>query len=289
MKRNPQFIHLLSIVMSLFLSLIPIYRSWGNEGVNKDTDRSAFVIAINKILNFVKANKNDFRVEELILLDYIQRRFGLPVEFRFESTFTRVPTGRDIQSLEIYGKIVNYSGVKFKKPNSTVPFVWNEIDALFIDKIEDCSTPSEILSKLWKQAGEGGYALTHSALALAWYMEQGCLSSSDKEVGQLKEFLISEMLRLARQQPFPTDLKVEALAFICYLGGRDELNVNDVLSLISYQRLDGAFSGSNDPYKGVNVHTTLLCLWLFCEMAMEKYNDQEPMIRRKFFRIEGGD
>jgi len=234
--------------------------------------------AQDKILNYIRLNKSRFRVEDLFLLDFLQRRFQITDEFSFRKTFTRLPDPQEKKSLETYGRLVNYKGVRWKKPEKAESFIWLELKALFVEKQEDCPGKKELLIQLGNQAREQGYACTHSALALGWFMEQGCLSRDEKEVQQLRSFVIQRLLSESNTIQFPSDLKVEALAFVCYLGGKKKINSKELLHILPYQREDGAFSGTINPADGINVHTTLLVLWLTFEFLNEHTFYNEPMI-----------
>ncbi|MCA1900709.1 MAG: hypothetical protein LDL53_00595 [Candidatus Hydrogenedens sp.] len=234
--------------------------------------------AQQKILNYVHTHKSQFRVEDLILLDYLYRRFNLDNEFSFKHSFTRIPSRQDIQSLEVYGRLVNYTSIPWKKPIKAEPFIWMEIQALFIEKQDDCPSKQKILSILKKQLYEGSYSTTHTALALGWFIEQGCLSETDPEVIQFKQEITHQLLNISQTITYPTDLKTEALAFICYLGEKNNIDANNFIQLLTYQRDDGAFSGTKNPNVGINVHTTLLMLWLTYEFLNKQTNYSEPMI-----------
>lgn len=234
--------------------------------------------AQHKIYNYIRLNKSRFRVEDLFLLDYLQRRFNLSDEFSFQKSFTRFPTPQDKKSLEIYGRLVNYKGIRWKKPAKAESFIWLELKALFVEKQEDCPDKKELIMQLNKQANERGYACTHSALALGWFIEQGCLLREDKEVQQLQNLIIQRLLSESNTIRFPSDIKVESLAFICYLGGKEKINPKEILNILHYQREDGAFSGTMSPADGINVHTTLLVFWLTFEFLNEHTFYDAPMI-----------
>ncbi len=235
----------------------------------------------DKIIEYIQKNKFRFRVEDLILLDYLQRRFSLSEEFSFKKTFTRYPDSQDIKSLEIYGRLVNYKGIKWKKPKQAESFIWLELQALFIEKQEECPDKNTLIMQLKRQSEEGGYASTHSALALGWFIEQKCLSPDDKDVQQAINDITRHLYSIATPLLFPSDLKVEALAFICYLGRKNLININEISHLFSFQRDDGSFSGTSVPEDGLNVHTTLLILWLALEFLNETTFFSEPMIPSK--------
>ncbi len=235
----------------------------------------------DKILNFVQKNKSRFRVEDLILLDYLQRRFSLSHEFSFEKTFVRYPTPQDVKALETYGRLVNYKNIPWKKPKQAEDFIWLELDALFVQSPEDCPDKNTLIMQLRNQSLKGGYATTHSALALGWFIEQQCLSARDMDVQLLVNNISRELYKVALSITFPSDLKVEALTFICYLGKKNILNRNEIYQLFLYQRDDGAFSGTNRSTDGINIHTTLLMLWLTLEFLNEKATYTEPMILKK--------
>ncbi|HOV31853.1 MAG TPA: hypothetical protein PLX23_00645 [Candidatus Hydrogenedens sp.] len=263
--------------LSYVFLLLLIYTSIANAELST-AQKQEIEKAQHKILNYIRLNKSHFRVEDLFLLDYLQRRFHLSDEFSFQKSFNHFPTPQDKNSLEVYGRLVNYKSVRWKKPAKAESFIWLELKALFVEKQEDCPDKKELLMQLSKQSNERSYACTHSALALGWFMEQGCLSREDKEVQQLQNLVIQRLLSESNIIQFPSDIKIEALAFICYLGGKEKINPKEILDILHYQREDGAFSGTISPTDGINVHTTLLVFWLTFEFLNEHTSYNEPMI-----------
>ncbi len=270
--------HFLTICLSLLLFFISLHKIYPE---NTNSQKQLLHHSYEKILEYIHKNKARFRVEDLILLDYLQRRFSLPNEFSFSKTFQRLPTPHDIKSLETYGKLVNYKSVEWKKPKKAESFIWLELKALFIDKENDCPDKNTLINQIKKQAQEGGYATTHSALALGWFMEQNCLSKNDNEVQQLISEICRRLYSLGLLISYPSDLKVEAFAFICYLGKKQIISPNEIHPLFSFQRDDGAFSGTISPADGINVHTTLLMFWLALEFLNEDKYFNEPMIKKE--------
>ncbi|MGC8737170.1 MAG: hypothetical protein ACP5UA_00830 [Candidatus Hydrogenedens sp.] len=273
MKKVFAFILLLLFLITPFLSLaFPGSKSLQKQELEKTR---------NKILDYIRKNKLYFRVEDLILLDYLQRRFNLPDEFSFNRSFVRIPTSQDIKSLEIYGRLINYTGIHWKKPNQAESYIWLELKALFIDRREDCPDKITLIRQIKEQSKQGGYKTTHSALALSWFIEQECLSTSDNDVQQLINEVIHQIYSITLSISFPSDLKIEALAFICYLGKKKIINPEEIYHLLSFQRDDGAFSGTGIPSDGVNIHTTLLMFWLTHEFLNEDILFTEPMIVKR--------
>lgn len=232
-----------------------------------------------RILRFIYENRRDFRVVDLILLDFIQRRFNLPKEFRFEESFTRIPTDEDLQALRIYGRLVGYKNITYKKPEKAEPFTWNVINAIFVEDEKDCPDKRSIISRLKTQLIGKGYEITHTALAFGLYVESRCLDKSDPEVKELLGEICLALQHLSIAIKEPTDLKFESLCFLCYLGCKDMVDPNEVDKILEYQRDDGAYSSSLNPHSGINVHTTLLALWLICEFTSPHQTFNTPMKR----------
>ncbi len=240
------------------------------------------LLSKEKILTFVKKNKSQFRIPDLILLDFIKRRFNLPEDFSFEKSYSRQssPTPEDIAYLRTYGRMVEYKGIEYKKPEKAEPFIWNEIHAIFINKPEDCPDKNEILKRLENQLKNGkGYEITHTALALGLFIERKCLNPNDPTVETFTQKICASLLHISRSIPTPTDLKLECLCFLCYLNHKEMVSITDVEKLSEYQRPDGAFSGNSNPNSGINVHSTLLALWLLCEFTSTSVSPQATMIR----------
>ncbi len=264
-----------------------VFFSWicfSNESCGFTTTQNIarLVECREKIVDFVAKNKASFRVPDLILLDYIKRKFNLPEDFGFERSFTRAtnPTAEDIAYLRVYGRMVNYKGIEYKKPTVAEPFVWSEIEAIFIDKPENCPEKERILRALENQLEGGrGYEVTHTALALGLYIERKCLNSDDPAVKVLIHKVCDSLQYISNSIVAPTDLKLESLCFLCYLNHKEKVNFSELERLLEYQRPDGAFSGSSNPNSGINVHTTLLALWILCEFTIPNVNQGTTMIR----------
>ncbi|MCX8064851.1 MAG: hypothetical protein N3G21_06725 [Candidatus Hydrogenedentes bacterium] len=269
------------IFFTLFLTIVLITHHIDSFAqLPNNTNIEKVNSAKEKILKFIKENKHNFRVVDLILLDFIQRRFNLPREFCFEESFTRIPKEEDIQALKIYGKLVGYKGIESQKPQKAEPFTWSVIDAIFIENEKDCPSKEYILDRLKSQLNGKGYEITHTALAFGLYIERRCLYISDPDVKELHTKICNSLQQLSRSIPEPTDLKLEALCFASYLECRERINPTDIDMLLNLQRVDGAFSGTLNPNAGINVHTTLLGLWLICEFSSQLPIPKTNMIRK---------
>jgi hypothetical protein len=131
--------------------------------------------------------------------------------------------------------------------------------ALYCDEVPP---PTDYLALLEKGRAEGGYALTHVALALIWLRENGCrLVEPDFE-----KRVIRETAALVRVDAAVSDLELEAAAMVARLGEARLLPDRFLEEVIAAQHQDGGWAEDSGRASLADWHPTFLALWLLLEI-----------------------
>lgn len=138
--------------------------------------------------------------------------------------------------------------------------------ALHCDRIP---LPGDWIEVLRKGSLAGGYALTRSVLATEWSVENGCRSRQDvaalraDQIAWLVTF-VSRRHELSEEFEAITDMWIEAVAMLHYIGAGDMVRREWVEELVRIQNDDGGWS--RNPYQSrSDPHTTALALWVLLE------------------------
>jgi hypothetical protein len=125
--------------------------------------------------------------------------------------------------------------------------------------------PDHWIDVLRAANGAGGYALTHAALAGEWTREQGCAEAADiaalqREQSDALVALIERRDSLSAEFGTPTDLWIEAIAMLDYLGTHP-IQPSWIDALLAQQRSDGGWPVSPTAANS-NPHPSALALWV---------------------------
>lgn len=220
-------------------------------------------LPIEKALKHIQSRKSNIQPLDLMLLDFLQRKFELDPAFSFQYAYFRVPPAAEKEKCDLYRRLIDPDSPTPVLPKQAPVFVRTDLMALYC---RDGLMPPDFFDRLRFQQKTGGYALTHAALALQWVQDLDCLPDLP-EYRDLRESLARDLLRLAQDQQMISDVGLEALAFLCYLGEQKKLPRDVADTLRNAQRVDGSFAGRRvarpDEF---NDHATLLGLWIFLEL-----------------------
>jgi hypothetical protein len=230
--------------------------------------------AVQRTLEHVRQRAGQMPPTDLMLLDFLQRRFRLDPRFAFQMAFYRTPTAEESAAVALYRRLIDPKAPAPRLPDRAPDFVRTDLMALYGPQ---GLLPEDFLARLKTQMESGGYALTHAALALQWACEQGCVEASP-DVAELRTALIEGLCRVAQEQRFVTDLGLEAIAFLHYLGAGPRVLAAWVEAILDAQQPDGRFTG-RAPASGevYNDHATLLSLWILLE-AQHPGQPHTPMM-----------
>lgn len=205
----------------------------------------------------------------LSLFGYLHRRFGLEVRLASGAVAHRVTEGVGRpETFAIYRRMDDPGASVSKQQIAALPTAIDRItaSALHCDRIP---LPDDWVEILRKGSAAGAYALTHSVLAAEWTVENGCRSRAEMtalrqdQLGLLVQ-LIDRRQELAGQLDAITDIWIEAVAMLYYVGARDRVRSAWIDEIISLQRDDGGWprhpaAGRSDP------HATALAIWVVLE------------------------
>ncbi|MER3396317.1 MAG: hypothetical protein C4318_07360 [Acidimicrobiia bacterium] len=198
---------------------------------------------------------------DVLVLDFVGRRFGIDTLRSF--------TSRAVENL-IDEEGPNKLYVRLVLPASELPervrsaplptleaagsIVYYPVVALNCDRFP---LQPAFLDGLRSEAPKGGYRSTHSALALLWGYEQGCIDRTSTTD------LYNEHLRVLSEtiatESFPGDLYVEALALYEFMS--EEPVPESILDRVAQVQLeDGSIPYSRSEPMG-STHATTLALW----------------------------
>ncbi len=133
--------------------------------------------------------------------------------------------------------------------------------------------PSDFELTLRTAMSEGGYFLTHSALALQWIEENGCDTAWSR---RLRSLALQQLAKIPDVDLRLTDLELEAATFLVYMDSEQLLPPGFVDGVLEMQREDGGWPGdsASDLDTG-HWHATSLALWILMETS---WTDPAPMI-----------
>jgi hypothetical protein len=208
------------------------------------------------------------------LLHFLSRRFGLD-EFADAHERYRDLTARRAKpasGVDVFERLIDPSA-----PPPTRLAV-NKVDrfttlALYCDRIPVAEDYEAQMDQL---ASEGGYKLTHVALATVWLEENGCPSPP----AELRERITGSLAAGVNTDDRLDDLEIESAAFLHYLGRGDLVPSGFPGVLLRAQNPDGGWATLRpDPLGwGSNWHPTALALWILLES--EGQGNGAPMIPR---------
>ncbi len=202
---------------------------------------------------------------DALILDFLGRRFGVE-ELR---VFTSRAVARLLEEggqRSLYVRMVipaadlpqSVKSVQSPGPTEADPVTYYPLAALHCDRFP---LPEDFLEGLAEEAEAGGYRTTHSALALLFGYEQGCIDRETtrhlymRHVEKIQEFLDTA--------EYAGDLYAESVALLEFMSetpvGRGYLD-----RLEAVQEADGSIPFAPGELSG-RTHSTALALWAMLE------------------------
>jgi hypothetical protein len=204
----------------------------------------------------------------LNLVGYMHRRFGL------ESLASGRPAadldakvGRP-EVVEVYRRIEDPRAVADERQIAALPTAIDRItaSALHCDRI---TLPRDWMALLRGGSAAGGYALTQSVLATEWSVENGCVPRVEiqglraEQIAWLVNF-IQRREELRDEFDAITDIWLEAVAMLYYIGAADNVRPEWLEEIVRIQNEDGGWSRSPAEQRS-DPHATALALWVLLE------------------------
>ncbi len=247
--------------------------------------------ALDRGLDYFRANVRETDPSWASLFGYMHRRFGLTATIRGGEPLHGAPPRDERHPMAgIYRRIDDSSAAVDKRRIAELESTVDRItaSALHCDRI---ALPSDWVEILTKASEFGGYALTHSALAGEWTIENGCLSWGDLAATRQRQIvlLVQHVGRfadgMANDPGTPEndlgnagdgtgmDIWIESIVMLYYLRAGSRVEPQWIEALLAAQRLDGGWprnarSQRSDP------HPTALALWVLLEQL---HTDAPPI------------
>jgi hypothetical protein len=196
-------------------------------------------------------------------LNFMHRRFDIEsfagVSNRYWELVPNAP--KPFTGVDAFERLIDPNA---RRPDQLAPAM-NEIDkftvaALYCDQIPVGESYEARMAQL---ATEGGYALTHVALAIKWLEENGC----DPPSPALRTRVIKAMAAGVVPDDRLEDTEIERAAFLYYLDRGDLVPRGFIASLLRAQNRDGGWPEfwPDTQGGGSHWHPTVLALWVLLE------------------------
>ncbi|MCP3983784.1 MAG: hypothetical protein GY723_05310 [bacterium] len=242
------------------LSAVALVAGCGGSGPEQARDRA---------LAYFSTQVHEIDHSWSSIFDHLHRRFGL--ELTLASGRTPYGVQRELERPElfaVYRRLVDPAARVSKRQIAELSTTIDRMtaSALHCDRI---ALPDGWVDVLRTASGLGAYALTHAVVATRWTLENGCLSEMELiplhfEQVELLEALIEEREVLNSRHDVATDIWIEALAMLYYLGEGDRVRPEWIEALLAAQREDGGWP--NHPRAPTShPHPSALALWVLLE------------------------
>ncbi|QQS29271.1 MAG: hypothetical protein IPM47_20985 [Sphingobacteriales bacterium] len=268
---------LLMIAFSSFSSCQPSEQESDNNKVAGETkptsdgvNNKAIEVNIKKGLDYLLQRGNDIEPNAAMVLHFLQRKFSLGKEYEFSNFFETYPI-KDAKGKALERMVnpnagatsaelgVMSKGTSLLDNLSNTSYAMN--CALMCDKIPLSPGYFALLEQL---TDLDRYFLTHAALSLQWLEENNCLTNRE-EAQKLRKKQHELIAKLIDKLGKPTDLQMESVAILMYIGGREYLQP-EWINLISQKQLsNGGWPLGEMSQNNPHDHATVHALWALLE------------------------
>jgi len=144
--------------------------------------------------------------------------------------------------------------------------VYKDVDvvtapAMLCDRLE---LPDGYAAKLVAALDQGGYLLTHAALAWMWALENGCPLDLP---GDFEPVLVDSVAGLIGQSDAVTDLEIEAAALLHAMGHGSRVDPEFIERVVAAQLPSGGYREDSASSEDASWHTSVLAFWLLLQHA----------------------
>ncbi len=230
--------------------------------------------SISKAVNYFKKKQDEGKMDPqaYILMDYLIRKFELDFKIDMEKLNRSFNEMSQHISLHFFYRIIEpKTPVKCEQLDAVNKNEWCLLKPLLCaeKKVEN-----NFLEFLDEQICKGKYWLTHVVIGLKWLKEKQCFENEIK-IDEMISKSIPLLDELAKNENCNTDLGIEAMAVLCYVGKTYLIEMCAIEEVLKVQRTDGGWGykptdGTSDD------HTTVLALWLLSEI---EYADKNPSVK----------
>lgn len=209
-----------------------------------------------------------------LLFDYLQRAYNLRSELSVASSPLQIPIKQTQQSVELqYLARIAFPDKAFTEP-PVVPVEGVSLTNIYASHCDKIALPADYWTLMRSQYEQGGYYLTHVALAFRFMKDNNCDIPDDAKV--LESQVNRGMVAIAADPASLADLRYEAIALLLLSGSRSDVKQEWINQIASEQLPDGSWAlqlggTSND-------HTTLLAMWALLQYSRPDV-EYQPLIR----------
>jgi hypothetical protein len=256
---------LLGAVVLALLALLGRAAPAPGEGVPVARDGPEPAGPVERGLAYLGRHKSD--PSALIVLDYLQRKYGLSPDLAFARTYDGKPRNDD---LRFWGRLAGLDAPLDERTWASLP-ARPAIDQVVVGALY-CDTfalPPQYGRRLGSFVDQGGYALTHASLALKLLDDNGC-ALDPADAGDVRERVRRGLWRLvgarARDPRYEElDVRYEALALLLDFHGERSLGDGPATTLLAEQQPDGGWKPAAD--RPSHPHPTVLAVWALLARA----------------------
>lgn len=235
--------------------------------------------SLRRGVNYLQARVTKIPSFERLMLDYLQRKYGLPQVFSASKTPITSPT-KDQQ--EDPAQYQAFQRIAY--PNSLVkslpPAPDDNMSEMMLQaaNCDHIPLPTHFVDTVNQNLAAGQYNLTHVAFALRLVTDNGCNYFSPEQTRAISDQTVQGMQQLTGNSNISADLRYEAAAFLYETGQSDLVSQSVLENIVAKQLPNGSWSQSGNDTQPRD-HTTLLAIWALLA-ANDPNAPNEPMIRR---------
>lgn len=211
------------------------------------------------------------RSDVIMILCILNKRFELPLKVPSDKYFAQIHNELNQTYFRLYG--ISFNGKdkaadrdsaavmkEFYNHYSNLDYrtLWSMYSHLY-------PMPDSIIDYIHREMGKGSYDMTHAALQFCCLWQNGYRNT--KLSGYLAEakYQLEQTLRYRGVWDGDTDIRLEAMALLCYMGEYDRIRIQDLKFLLNTQEPNGGWK-SADSEEVSNEHSTILGLWSILEV-----------------------
>ena len=196
---------------------------------------------------------------------------------RYDHAITARP--EEAHVLRLFGRVMDHSSPLNPPDLERVSTDFDPVTAraLHCDRLE---LGTDYVSLLINAVSQGGYALTHAALAWAWLQENRCTLAIPPN---FEMRLVTGMAAMIDLDDPVTDREIEAAAILHALGYGNYISEAFVDQVLAAQQPGGGFRMSSTSEGKPNWHTSVLAFWLLLQHACP-VDGRRPMLARPMVR-----
>ena len=272
---------------------------------------SAYAEQIDKGLAWLAANEGQRNCNwmDYFVLDYLQRKFGLDESFAAEEIINLEKADQDSKVLmALYARLVRegyklgdidipiedvslFADYQRKEDETlvtanTLAYLGTSLSGAMLRAMycDQAAVDEAFVNEVVRQAREtefkgstnsfGGYVVSHMVLAYKWLKENGCAEAFESLAG-IEEELAGLLAVMVDDQQVVTDLGMEAVALLHYLGRSDQIKEEWPEAIAAAQMPEGCWDrqGGQSATPVPQGHPTAFALWVLLEDALPEAAD----------------